>query len=61
MKLALKRLVEEKEPYVTIFLQEITIDGIKIIHELSKILGNWDFSDIDSIGRSWGNIAGWEN
>jgi hypothetical protein len=49
-KLALKRLVEEINPSI-ILLQEIMTKGEKTIHELSKILGRWDFSFIDVIGR----------
>jgi hypothetical protein len=29
-------------------------NGEKIIHDLSKLLGSWEFSFIDAIGRSRG-------
>jgi hypothetical protein len=35
------------------------IDGIKIVHKLSKMLGNYEFSYIDVVGRSEGNMNGW--
>jgi len=57
--LSLKILIEVLNPSI-IFLQEIMIDGEKVINELSRILKGWDFFFIDALGRSRGNIIGWK-
>jgi hypothetical protein len=58
-KLAIKRLIETLKPSI-ILLQETMIDGEKVIQELSKFMIGWEFSYIDAIGRSSGNITGWK-
>jgi hypothetical protein len=39
---------------------ETMMDGEKVIQELSKFMIGWEFSYIDAIGRSGGNITGWK-
>jgi hypothetical protein len=53
-KNGLKRLIEVNNPSV-IFLQELMIDEEKVVQDLSKLFGSWEFSYIDAIGRSRGN------
>jgi hypothetical protein len=58
-KIAIKILIEVNNPYV-IFLQELMTNRERVVHELSKILGSWEFSYIDAKGRLGGNITGWK-
>jgi hypothetical protein len=36
------------------------IDRDNMVKDPSKLLKGWDFSFIDGLGRSGGNIIGWE-
>jgi hypothetical protein len=46
-KLALKRLIDSQNPSI-IYLQELMIEGDKIIQDLSKLLKGLDFKFVDA-------------
>jgi hypothetical protein len=52
------RLMETSKPSI-IHLEDIIMEGEKLIHELSKFMIGRKFNYINSIGRYGGNINGW--
>jgi hypothetical protein len=56
-KLALRRLVEIHNPYI-LLIQGTLRDGKKVIDELSKSYKDWEFLDIDVVGKSRGLLTG---
>jgi hypothetical protein len=36
-------------------------EGKKVVHDLEKLMGAWDFICLDARGRSVGLLAGWKS
>ena len=49
MKLFLMWLIETHNPYI-IYFQELLIEGVKTVKDISNLLKGWDFSFVDVIG-----------